>query len=97
MAEVHRPRTRRVPLDLLAQQGLARWHRDQQDKVVAELHHAEACDHVAWGLLAAWRAVSHGNARRLWVENDFAQPGRVVAGRVGVEAYVRPRGARGRR
>jgi hypothetical protein len=90
MAEVQRPRTRRLPLDLLAAQGLTRWHRDQQDRVVADLHCAEASEHVAWGLLAAWRAVSHGNARRLWVEHDFAQPGRVVAGRVGVELTSDP-------
>jgi hypothetical protein len=90
VAEVHRARTRRLAVDQLARQGLAQWHRVQQAQVVAELHLAEACDDVAWGVLAAWRAVSDGNARRLWVEHDFAHPGRLVAGRDGVQLTSDP-------
>jgi hypothetical protein len=89
-AEVHRPRTRLIPLDQLVQEGLARWRRDQQARVVAELLHADAVDHVAWGLLATWRAVARGTAHRVWVEHDFAHPGRIVPGTDGVQLTSDP-------
>jgi hypothetical protein len=89
-AEVHRPRTRMIPFDQLAQQALARWRRDQQDRVVAELVLADAGDQVTWGLLAAWRAVAAGSAERIWVEHDFAHPGRVVPGTDGIQLTSDP-------
>jgi Bacterial archaeo-eukaryotic release factor family 3 len=88
--EVHKPRTRIVPFDQLAQQALARWRRDQQDRVVAELQRADALDDVTWGLLAVWRAVAAGTAERIWVEHDFAHPGRIVPGTDGVQLTSDP-------
>jgi hypothetical protein len=89
-AEVHRPRTRLIPLDQLAQAGLAQWRRDQQARVVAELQYAEAVDHVTWGLLATWRAVADRTAKRVWVEHDFAHPGRIVPGSDGTQLTSDP-------
>jgi hypothetical protein len=89
-AEVHKPRTRIIPFDQLAQQALARWRQDQQDRVVAELQRSEAADHVAWGLVAAWRAVATGRAERIWVEHDFAHPGRIVPGADGIQLTSDP-------
>jgi hypothetical protein len=89
-AEVHKPRTRIIPFDQLAQQALAQWRRDQQDRVVAELQCAEAVDHVTWGLVGAWRAVAAGRAERIWVEHDFAHPGRIVPGADGIQLTSDP-------
>jgi hypothetical protein len=90
IAEVHKPRTRMIPFDQLAQGALARWRRDEQDRVVAELQRAEAVDHITWGLLATWRAVATGTAERVWVEHDFAHPGRIVPGADGVQLSSDP-------
>jgi hypothetical protein len=89
-AEVHKPRTRMIPIDQLAHQALARWRRDQQDLALAELHLAEAGDHITWGLLATWRAVAGGTAKRVWVEHDYAHPGRIVPGADGVQLTSDP-------
>jgi hypothetical protein len=79
-----------IPFDQLVQQALARWRREQQDRVVAELQRAEAVDQVNWGLLAAWRAVAVGTAERIWVEHDFAHPGRIVPGAQGIQLTSDP-------
>jgi Bacterial archaeo-eukaryotic release factor family 3 len=89
-AEARRPRTRATRLADLVEEALAQWHHDEQDHVVAELHQANSLDQVAWGVTAAWRAVADRTAEHLWVEHDFARPGRVVAGVEGVEITSDP-------
>jgi Bacterial archaeo-eukaryotic release factor family 3 len=89
-AEAHRPRTRATRVTDLAEEALAQWQHDEQDHVVAELHQAGALDQLAWGVTAAWRAVSDRRAEHLWVEHDFACPGRVAAGVEGIEITSDP-------
>jgi len=88
--EAHRPRTRTTRLPDLVQEALAQWQHDEQDDAVAELHQAGALDRLAWGITATWRAVTDGRAEHLWVEHDFARPGRIVAGVEGVEITSDP-------
>jgi Bacterial archaeo-eukaryotic release factor family 3 len=88
--EAHRPRTRTTRLTDLAEEALAQWQHDEQDHMVAELHQAGALDQLAWGIAAAWRAVADRSAEHLWVEHDFARPGRIVAGVEGVEVTSDP-------
>ena len=52
---------------------------------VGDLVQADAQDRVAWGLVQAWRAVTAGTADRIWVEHDYASPGRMRPGVDGVE------------
>ena len=88
--EAHRPRTRTTRLTDLAEEALAQWQHDEQDHMVADLHQASALDQLAWGIGAAWRAMADRTAQRLWVEHDFARPGRIVAGVEGVEITSDP-------
>jgi hypothetical protein len=90
VAEAHRPRTRITAVDDLAQAALARWHREQQDKTIAVLRLADTHDQVSWGLASTWHAVSTRTAERVWVEHDFARPGRVVPGIEGVKITTDP-------
>jgi hypothetical protein len=84
VAEVPRPRLRRASAEDLAGQALARLHDEQQAHAIAELLHTEVQGQVAWGIHAAWTAVNTRTAGRLWVEHDFAVPGRVVPGPCGI-------------
>jgi hypothetical protein len=90
VAEAHRPRTRITAVGDLAQAALARWHREQQDKTVAILRRADTHDQVSWGLASTWQAVASKTAERVWVEHDFARPGRVVPGVAGVQVTTDP-------
>jgi hypothetical protein len=90
IAEAHRSRTRSTRLTDLAEQAFAEWRHDEHEHAVAELQQASSRDQVAWGLAAAWRAVANRSAEHLWVEHDFARPGRVVAGVEGVEVTADP-------
>ncbi len=90
IAEAHRSRTRSTRLTDLAEQAFAEWQHDEHEHAVTELQHASSQDQVAWGLAAAWRAVADQSAEHLWVEHDFARPGRVVAGVEGVEITADP-------
>jgi hypothetical protein len=74
----------------LAEQAFAEWQHDEHEQVVAELQQASRQDQVAWGLSAAWRAVVDRSAEHVWVEHDFARPGRVVAGVEGIEITADP-------
>ena len=90
VAEAHRPRTRITAVHDLAQTALARWQREQQDKTVAVLRLADTHDQVSWGLASTWQAVATKTAERVWVEHDFARPGRVVPGVEGVKVTTDP-------
>jgi hypothetical protein len=90
IAEAHRSRTRSTRLTDLADQAFAEWQHDEHEQVVAELQQASRQDQVAWGLAAAWRAVVDRSAEHIWVEHDFARPGRVVAGVEGIEITADP-------
>jgi hypothetical protein len=48
--------------------------------MVAALHQAGALDQLTWGITAACRAVADRSAEHLWVEHDFARPGRIAVG-----------------
>jgi hypothetical protein len=90
IAEAHRSRTRSTRLTDLADQAFAGWQHDEQEHAVAELQQASKEDQIAWGLKAAWRAVADRSADHVWVEHDFARPGRVVAGVEGIEITADP-------
>ena len=83
-----RGRHRRGPH--VAEHALDEWHKTQQSKAVADLDLAESRDEIGWGLVSAWHAVSTRAADRLWVEHDFARPGRITPGVAGVETTGDP-------
>ncbi len=86
----HRARTGGPPVDELAERALTGWHHDRQGQTVAALSQAETLDQVTWGIVATWHAVATKIAERIWVEHDFAQPGRIVSGVEGVETSIDP-------
>ncbi len=90
VAEMRRDWTRTATVDGLAQQALAAWHVSRQDGSLADLHRAGTAEEVAWGLNATWRAVEAKGAERIWVEHDFARPGRVTTGGDGLQAATDP-------
>lgn len=90
IAEGRRPRGRAASLADVAEQALDEWHKAQQGKAVADLDRAESRDELGWGLVCAWHAVSTRVADRLWIEHDFALPGRITPGVVGVETTGDP-------
>jgi hypothetical protein len=90
IAEVPRPRLWKAAVDDVASQTLSRLHQEEQAHTVAELLHTELQGQVAWGIQAAWHAVTTRAADRLWVEHDFAVPGRVAPGRYGIETTNDP-------
>jgi hypothetical protein len=90
VAEAHRPRTRITAVGDLAHAALARWHGEQQDRTVASLRLADTHDQVSWGLASTWQAVASKTAERVWVEHDFARPGRVIPGVEGVKVTTDP-------
>jgi hypothetical protein len=87
-AEALQPRARATAVDRLAEEAYTRWHREQQDRAVGDLAEADASERITWGLSAAWRAVAARTARRIWVEHDFARPGRARPGVAGVETVT---------
>ena len=90
MAEVRRPRTRMTAIADIAEQALRTWHRTQQNNAISELDRAAADDRIQWGLAAAWEAVNSKATDRLWVEHDFACPGRITPGRHGIQVTTDP-------
>jgi hypothetical protein len=90
IAEAHRARTRTTRLTDLAERAFAQWQHDEHDHAVARLERASRAGQVAWGLAAAWRAVADRSAEHVWVEHNFARPGRVVAGVEGIEITADP-------
>jgi hypothetical protein len=89
-AEAHRSRTRPTPVRDIALQALTRWHHARHEVTEAELHKADALHQVAWGLAETWHAVATRTAERIWVEHDFAHPGRIVPGVEGVKITSDP-------
>ena len=90
MAEVRRPRIRMTAIADIAEQALGTWHRNQQNNAIAELDRAAVDDRIQWGLAAAWEAVNSKATDRLWVEHDFACPGRITPGRHGIQVTTDP-------
>ncbi len=90
MAEARRPFIRMTAIGDIAQQALGAWHRNQQNRAIAELHSAAVDNRIIWGLTAAWEAVNSKATDRLWVEHDFACPGRVTPGRHGIRMTTDP-------
>lgn len=89
-AEAVQPKARPLSVTALAEEALPRWHLEQQARAVAELERANADEQVAWGVIPAWRSVTARTAERIWVEHDFACPGRIVPGVDGVETAADP-------
>jgi hypothetical protein len=90
VAEVLRPKFRKGSVADLVEGELARLHSERQARSIAVLRQAEMQSQVAWGIRAAWKAVSTGNADRLWVEHDYAVPGRIVPGAQEIETTIDP-------
>ncbi len=92
IAEGPRPRGRGRDASwaAVAEHALDEWHKNQQSKAVADLDLAQSRDEIGWGLVSAWHAVSTRAADRLWVEHDFARPGRITPGVAGVETTGDP-------
>ena len=90
VAEVSRPRLRKAALSDLAAHALEELHYRHQERAIADLHHAEGQDQIVWGVQRAWNAVRTGAADRVWVEHDFAVPGRTAPGACGVETSTDP-------
>jgi hypothetical protein len=90
IAQVARPWLRRSSAADLAVHAVQAWSDLQQQQAVAELYDAAARDRVAWGVEAAWRALHSRAVERLWVEHDFAVPGRPVSGVPAVETTADP-------
>jgi Bacterial archaeo-eukaryotic release factor family 3 len=89
-AEAYRSRTRSTRLTDLAEEALALWQHEEQEHVVGQLDQAAALGQIAWGITSTWSAVANRQAEHLWVEHDFARPGRIVAGIDGVEVTSDP-------
>jgi hypothetical protein len=87
-AEAVQPKARVTSVDALAEQAFNRWHREQQGRAVGDLAEAEALDRITWGLVPVWRAVAAGTAERIWVEHDYASPGRTRPGMDGIETVT---------
>ncbi len=87
-AEALQPKARVTTVDALAEQAFTRWHREQQGRAVGDLAEADALDRITWGLVPVWRAVATGTAERIWVEHDFASPGRTWPGADGIETVT---------
>ncbi len=69
---------------------LFRWLHQRQQQTVAELGQADQHNQLAWGLEAAWSALHSGKVDRLWVEHDYAVPGRILPGGLGVQTTIDP-------
>ncbi len=85
VAEISRSRFHRSDVGDLVCAALARLHHERHARAVDELLHADMQAQVAWGVQAAWNAVHNRAADRLWVEHDYAVPGRVSPGVYGVQ------------
>ncbi len=86
--EVHRPRFHKADVPNLIATTLERVQQERQLRAVAELLHADIQSQAVWGLHAAWDAVLDHTADRLWVEHDYAIPGRTRPGVPGVETIT---------
>lgn len=90
VAQVHRSRFQRARLVDVVAETLDRLHHEQQSRAVAELLHADVQSQIAWGMRAAWTAVHDRTADRLWVEHDYAVPGRTTPDLRGIETISDP-------
>jgi hypothetical protein len=90
VAEIARPRLRRINVPDLVGDTLDRLHHERQSAAVAELSHPGMRAETTWGVEAAWKAVHDGVAGRLWVEHDYSVPGRIRPGVYGVEVTTDP-------
>jgi hypothetical protein len=89
-AEIRRSRFHRANLSDLVTEALERTHHEKQSRAVAELLHADLQSQIAWGIPAAWNAIHNRSADRLWVEHDYAVPGRTSPGVYGIETITDP-------
>lgn len=76
---VARPLMRRATAAELAGRALSGLHHDRYERAVDGLRHADRQQRVAWGLEAAWAAAHPGGADRIYVDREYAVPGRVAA------------------
>lgn len=90
IAEISLPRLRRSAVGDLAAEAVDRWLYNQQQRTVVDLHYAERHHRVVWGLEAAWGALETRTADRLWVEHDYAIPGRILPEGYGVKRTADP-------
>ena len=90
VAQVHRSRFQRARLVDVVAETLDRLHHEQQSRAVAELLHADVQSQIAWGIRAAWTAVHDRTADRLWVEHNYAVPGRTTPDVRGIETISDP-------
>jgi len=90
VAEIARPRLRRINVSDLVGDTLDRLHHERQSAAVAELSHPAMRAETAWGVEAAWKAMHDGVAGRLWVEHDYSVPGRITPGLCGIEITTDP-------
>jgi len=90
VADIARPRFRRINVPDLVEDTLDRLHHERQSAAIAELSDAGRRSQTAWGVEAAWKAIRDGSAGRLWVEHDYSVPGRIRPGVCGVEITTDP-------
>jgi len=90
IAEIPRPRFHKTNVPDLIANALDRIHHEQQSRAVAELLHSDMQSQIAWGVHAAWNALHNRTADRLWVEHDYAVPGRTTPGVYGIETITDP-------
>jgi hypothetical protein len=83
--EAHRARRSTTPVETVIRRALHRWQQEEQGRRLSALHQASARDQLRWGLRETWQAVAERTAERVWVEHDFARPGRLTPGVDGVE------------
>jgi hypothetical protein len=89
-AKASRSRFGRATSEDLAAKAIRRWLQFQQEQAVAELDRADRQDQIAWGVEAAWEALHTRTAGQLWVEHDFAVPGRILRDVCGVQRTTDP-------
>lgn len=77
---VARPLMRRAAAAELAGRALSGLDHARHEQAVDALRDAERQQRVAWGLEAAWAAARPGGADRIYVDREYAVPGRVAAG-----------------
>jgi hypothetical protein len=90
VAERLRSRLRQSTPSELAVDAHDRWLHQRQQHTVAELRQADQHNQLAWGLEAAWSALHSGKVDRLWVEHDYAVPGRILPGDLEVHTTTDP-------
>jgi hypothetical protein len=90
LTEVRARKLRRTNAGDLAAQAVERWQQDHQHAALTDLSAADSSHQVAWGIQPAWNALQMRTADRLWVEHDYAVPGRILPGTLGLETTSDP-------